>query len=70
MDIMAELDYIGGNTAAVADLLSNVDDDTLTDVFETLDPMNQSFIRNIAGVEMIRRGIVLDDGSEAYAVQW
>ncbi|MBW3087817.1 hypothetical protein KIH77_03590 [Bifidobacterium sp. 82T24] len=67
---MSELSYIGRNTAAIADLLSNVDDDTLTEVFRSLDPVSQSFVRNIAGVEMLRRGIALDDGSETYAVQW
>ncbi|MBT1176220.1 hypothetical protein [Bifidobacterium callimiconis] len=60
MNILAELEYIGHNTAAVADLLSNIDDDTLSDVFNALDPAKDTFFRNIAGVEMMKRNLPID----------
>lgn len=60
MNILAELHYIGHNTAAVADLLSNIDDDMLTDTFNALDPAEDTFFRNIAGVEMMRRNLPID----------
>ncbi|OXN00468.1 hypothetical protein [Bifidobacterium vansinderenii] len=60
MNILAELEYIGHNTAAVADLLSNIDDDTLTAVFNALDPAKDTFYRNVAGVEMMKRNLPID----------
>ncbi|NEG96055.1 hypothetical protein GFD17_04640 [Bifidobacterium sp. SMB2] len=65
---MAELAYIGHNTAAVNHLLSNIDDDTLTEVYGHLNTPESSFYRNVAGVEMMRRGLPIDDDADEFFI--
>ncbi|PJM75258.1 hypothetical protein CSQ87_06645 [Bifidobacterium simiarum] len=55
--MISELGYIGHNVAAAAHLLSNVDDAVLAETFRLLDERKDSYWRDIAGVEMLRRGM-------------